>query len=129
MENSPPTTKMWQLYLRYHTTEGTHDVSGDVSFATLEEAEDYVADQVYDDYYEHEGVDENDDYIGKDRYPGNWERIPDDGGSFSDYGHWYELPEDDDAAPDEVPLAFARLHSQHDWAFRDDVVLFYAKRT
>ena len=119
---------MWQLYLRYHTTEGTHDESGGVRFPTLEEADDYVRDVIYDDYYDHEGTNDDDDYTGKDRYPGNWETIPEDGGSFSDYGHWYELPVDDEDAPDEVSLAFARLHSQFDWAFRDDVVLFYVKR-
>jgi hypothetical protein len=121
---------MWELYLRYYTTEGSHDLFGEQVFSTLEAAVEAVQDIIYDDFLEHERVEgfEEEDYGGDNypRYPGNWDRIS-PGDYHGEFGNWYLLPHENTDQL-EVLLAYAHLHSQYDWTFRDDKVEFFVMK-
>lgn len=123
---------MWGLYLRYYTTEGADDHFTNERFQTLADAKERASDIVYEDFFEYERQpDYEDDYDEErfPRFPSNWETVP-YGTEINDgHGQWYELPTTQNHQRGaEVPLVYAHLHTQNNWAFRDDRVLFFAKK-
>jgi len=123
---------MWKIYYRYFHTEGS-DVVGDDTriFSTLEGAEEAVIEDIFKDFFDYEGVEgfEDEDYVGDSypRFPGNWPTIQDGDEAIEGEGNWFELPPENTTMV-EVPLVRAHLHTQYNWAFRDDDVLVYVKR-